>query len=399
MRRILFEIPNAQLLAWIVAGLAVVYALYHAFRKPREDGDGKREPFPIGAVAGGLIVALGLVFGVATSKGFVQNKIVLKDGTEITGKIVKADEKGVEIAPSAGRHRTFLRKHIAEVRDDVPVGIPIYSYGFMMMVAFAAAIYVGAVRSRHAGIDPNVILDLGLWGMVFGIIGARIFHVIQFSDQFDSQSLLNFFKVWEGGLVFYGGLIGAVASGLAVVYHKKLPMRRLLDVTAPSIPLGVAFARFGCFLNGCCFGRLADPDNPLAVQFGEGSHALHRHLQLYADRLEPDAHLCLPVHPTQLYSSITAFTVFVLVSLYYRFTVKRRIHGEVFLLFVILYPIGRIVMESFRNDTDPVFGTGMTISQTISVSMLVIAVPLFIWAQLSRFAPAGEKEEADADAE
>jgi phosphatidylglycerol:prolipoprotein diacylglycerol transferase len=164
-----------------------------------------------------------------------------------------------------------------------------------------------------------------------------------------------------------------------------------MDIVAPSVPLGVAFARFGCFLNGCCFGRRCDASFPLAVRFGEGSHALHRHQEFFG--LSKEAHLSFPVHPTQLYSSLTAFTVFVVVSLYYYATRKRRIDGEVFLLFALLYPIGRFIMESFREDTDPVFGTGLTISQNLSILILAAAIPLFVLAQVARL-----RRERDATA-
>ena len=173
MRRILFEIPSAQAVAWIVAALAVGFALYHAFRKPRKDEEGNREPFPIGSVAGGAAVAFLLVWGVARNdEAFREDVIHLKGNRTLPGKVLAEEGKTVKLRSMTGLH-TVPKADVVRIERNVPKGIPIYSYGFMMMAAFAAAIYVGTVRARNAGLDPNVILDLGLWTMISGILGAR----------------------------------------------------------------------------------------------------------------------------------------------------------------------------------------------------------------------------------
>ncbi|MHC4779609.1 MAG: prolipoprotein diacylglyceryl transferase [Planctomycetota bacterium] len=382
MRRILFEIPSAQTVAWVAAVIAVLFALYHAFRPPRKDRDGNREPFPVGSVAGGVIVAVIMVWGVALNKEFREDEVTLKSGKTVAGKIVKEGQEQIKLVRPEGVS-TIRHKDVQEIRRDIPKGIPIYSYGFMMMAAFAAAIYLASVRARATGVDPNIILDLGLWAMISGILGARLFYVIQYSEQFKGKSFFEFLKVWEGGIVFYGGLIGAFFACLTYLVKNKISIRRIMDVVAPSLPLGVAFARFGCFLNGCCFGGRVDSDFSLGVRFGEGSHALYRHQALFG--LDRSAELSLPIHPTQLYSSLTSFIIFLLVSLYFTLTRKKRVLSEVFLFFAVLYPIGRFVMEAFREDTDPVFGTGLTISQNVSILIFILALPFFIWTQVQKF--------------
>jgi len=134
---------------------------------------------------------------------------------------------------------------------------------------------------------------------------------------------------------------------------------------------------------------------PLAVRFGEGSHAIHRHKALFG--LADGAEHSFYVHPTQLYSSLTAFTIFVLVSLYFHATRHRRVNGEVFTLVAVLYPVGRFILEAFREDTDTVFGTGLTISQNISILILLAAVPLFVWVQVVKFRKAKGAEEPPKD--
>jgi phosphatidylglycerol---prolipoprotein diacylglyceryl transferase len=384
MRRILFEIPNAPLLAWIAAGIAVLYALFHALRPPRKDAEGNREPFPVSAVAGGIIAALILVLGVARNESFREDVAVLKDGRKGTVLAEREKEKNVIVMVRGGvKPLSVPRADIESVQTGVPKGIPIYSYGFMMMTAFATAIFVASYRARNAGIDPNIILDAGLWCMIAGIAGSRLFYVAQYHEQFRGRGLFDYFKVWEGGLVFYGGLIGGVVAGLLFLVRRKAPLRQVIDIVAPSVPLGVAFARFGCFLNGCCFGRRADPSYPLAVQFGADSHALQRHLDL--GYVPHGAEFCAPVHPSQLYESVTCFALFAFLSLYYVLTRRRRVPGEVFLLFAVLYPAARIVLETFRQDTNPVFGTGLVMGQAVSIPILAVCLPWFVWLQVSRF--------------
>lgn len=329
-RPVLIELPSAQVLAAVGAGVAVLFAVYYAVTSNRPDEKGERRPFPAGSVLVSLAIAFALLFFVALDDRF-------------EGKT-----------------------------------IPIYSYGFMVMTGFAAAILVASYRAERVGIDRNVILDLGLWTMLAGIVGARVFHMIQFHEHYAGQSFFSFFEVWKGGLVFYGGLVGGAAAGILFLRLRNLSVRRMADVIAPTIALGVAFARFGCFLNGCCYGRACDPDFFLAIQDPK--------------TLEPST-----IHPTQLYSSLDAFLIFVIVTLYGAATFRRRAHGEVFLAFVILYAVGRFVMESFRNDTGPVFGTGGTIAQVISVAALAAAVPAFAWLWIRK--SAGHARPADSPAE
>jgi phosphatidylglycerol:prolipoprotein diacylglycerol transferase len=324
-----------------------------------------------------------MIWGVALNDTFREDLLTLESGKPQAGKVMRENNEEILFQRPMSKPLTVKRSRIKSLERDVPKGIPIYSYGFMMMVAFAAAIYVATVRARANGVDPNIILDLGLWAMISGILGARLFYVIQYSHQFKGKALFEYFKVWEGGIVFYGGLIGAFFTCMGFVIYKKIPIRKMMDMIAPSLPLGVAFARFGCFLNGCCFGRRVEESFALAVRFGEGSHALHRH-QAHS-WIPASAEKSLPVHPTQLYSSLTAMTLFILVSLYFAFTKKRRVPGEVFFFFAALYPIGRFIMEAMREDTDPVFGTGLTISQNVSLAIFVVALPLFIWTQVKKF--------------
>lgn len=261
--------------------------------------------------------------------------------------------------------------------------IPIYSYGFMLMVAFLVAISIARWRARKEGIDPNKITDLGIYMVCAGILGARLFFIIQFFDDY-KNNLFSIFKVYEGGLVYYGGLFAGIIT--LYLYTKKhhLPFLKIIDIITPSAALGLGFGRIGCFLNGCCFGKIA-PHVPWAMQFPRtldktgmvnGSPAFLHQYELGLVHLS-DLHT-LPIHPTQLYSFLSDVALFFILSAFFRF---RKRSGEVLLLFGILYSIIRFCMELLRGDNS-LFFNFFTVAQIISIVMFVVSTSLFT---LSRF--------------
>ena len=140
---------------------------------------------------------------------------------------------------------------------NLPFGISIKAYGLMMMLGFFAATWWAMHRARLVNADPDVILNLGFISLVSGIVGARLFYVVQFWQQdFANQPnpLMAALNVTAGGLVFYGGFLLAVVCALAYLVWARHSIRLYLDILAPSLMVGLAFGRMGCFLNGCCWG-------------------------------------------------------------------------------------------------------------------------------------------------
>lgn len=257
--------------------------------------------------------------------------------------------------------------------------IPIYAYGFMLMVAFLVSIAVARRRARKEGIDPAKVTDVGIYLVCAGIVGARIFFIIQFFDDY-KNNLFSIFKIYEGGLVYYGGLFAGALTLFVYVRKHRLPVLKLFDIIAPSIALGLGIGRIGCFLNGCCFGKLA-PHIPWAVRFPstidkagmiDGSPAFLHHYELGLVRLS-DTH-ALPIHPTQLYSFLADVVLFFFLNAFFKY---RKKDGEVLLLLGILYPIIRYSMELLRNDT-PLFFSLFTIAQIVSISVFIVSITLFI---------------------
>ncbi len=144
-------------------------------------------------------------------------------------------------------------------------GLPIYGFGAMMVIALYAGVWLAGRRAQKEGIAKETLWDLAIWLFFGGIVGARIVYMIQYS-----RPVTEFLKIWEGGLVFYGSAIGGVVGyllGYYFVFRKRgVSSWQLADIVAPSVALGLGIGRFGCLLNGCCFGNVACVDCP-AIHF------------------------------------------------------------------------------------------------------------------------------------
>ena len=249
------------------------------------------------------------------------------------------------------------------------VNLPIYGYGAMLVLAFASSTMLAAWRARREKLDPELVFDMAFWLFAGGLLGARLFYVIQYRDGF--RSAWDFFKFWNGGIVYYGGIFGGVAAFFIYRRFNPFPIRPYLDALAPSIAIGTLFGRLGCFLNGCCFGDVCH--TALGVQFPKPTDPWSS--QVRNGLIPPTATHSLPLHPTQLYSALDALVLLVLLSAY--FPLRRR-DGEVIGVLMIAYPITRFLIEYLRND-EGIFVAGMTISQTISVGLLAATGAYWWW--------------------
>ncbi|GAC1469327.1 MAG: prolipoprotein diacylglyceryl transferase [Isosphaeraceae bacterium] len=266
-----------------------------------------------------------------------------------------------------------------QVLFTIPVlgGIKIFGYGMMLFLAFLGSMNLAAWLARREKLNPEVIYDLSLSVFLGGLIGARLFYVIQYWGV-KVHTVGDIFRVWEGGIVLYGSILGGTFTFFVYRMLRPFPLGPFLDVIAPALALGIGIGRFGCFLNGCCFGDVCSL--PWAVSFPRFSPPWHSHH--YAHLIPSEALFSLPVHPTQLYSVIDGF---VLVGLLLAYFPLRRRDGEVMALLMVTYPVTRVLIEFLRND-EGVFFAGMTISQ--NVSMLVFLGGLIYWRRLTRW-PAG----------
>lgn len=228
--------------------------------------------------------------------------------------------------------------------------IALRTYGIMLLFAFVTGVLWAIREAKLRALAPERMVDAGLAALIGGLVGARILYIIL--DPYLSWRDLPF--VWHGGLSFHGGLVGgilAVALYAAVVRVSPL---LVLDTGAPSLALGYAVARIGCFLNGCCYG--SPTHLPWAVRFRDPT----------TGALTP------PSHPAQLYASLGSLIVFaILLALRSR----ARINGQLFVAYLGLYGIVRFMVEIFRNGYTAQIAVGpLTQAQVASVALVVIAV-------------------------
>jgi len=337
-----------------------------------------------------------------------------------------------------------------------PGGLPIRGYGVMLLLGAVAGVGLAVYRARQMGLDADLIFSLAFWMFVPGIVGARLFHVIEYwESDYRHESMLDTFKavvnVPGGGLVVYGSLIGAGIGFVAFIRKDDLPGLAIADLVAPCLALGLALGRLGCLLNGCCYGGLCD--RPWAVTFPPGSppyqsqvargqmmgfdlgtdfdaaprvlrvaegsvadqlglRAGDRFVRINGRRVKtagqvqsvlmsvydegvgfsvetsdgrqhqlpavPARRRSLPVHATQIYSAVAALLLSLFLWSYYPF---RRRDGEVVALMLSIYPVQRVLLEMIRRDEPAVFRTGLSISQNISLLMLVGVVIFwgYVW--------------------
>lgn len=255
--------------------------------------------------------------------------------------------------------------------------IPIHGYGLMIVIGFLLAANLASREARRRGL-PDVVTDVGLAMLLSGLLGGRLLHYIEnYSTEYAYVPIWEFFKIWKGGLTFYGGAVGGFLGGVLYCWHKRLPAADILDVMALGAPIGMAFGRLGCFLNGCCYGGLCASGSWLGVSFPPRSPAHAEQIGLGL-LVSPDA-WSLPVHPTQLYQAGHDFLLAGFLWFYLRTPGAPR-GGGIPLLFA-LYAVGRFFLEDLRGDNPP-FWLGLTISQNISILLFLAFSGAFFWLLL-----------------
>jgi len=247
--------------------------------------------------------------------------------------------------------------------------ITLYTYGLFVALGFMTAIWFASRRAkaRGAAIQHDEITDLFLVILISSLVGARLLYVIQNFSLF-SDHPLDMFKIWNGGLVFYGGFILALVAAMVYVKYKKFDLWPTADLLAPAIALGHAVGRLGCLFAGCCYGKTCDL--PWAITFSD------------PDSLAP---LGIPLHPTQLYAVFSNLIIF---GLLLAMDKKSAFSGRLFWLYILFYGIFRSLIEFFRGDERGEFVLHViSPSQIIGGVMALVAVGMLLW--LSRQSRSG----------
>lgn len=283
--------------------------------------------------------------------------------------------------------------------------VTIHSYGVLLVLAFLVAIYVARRLARREGIEPDHVVDLGVYVILGGLVGAKVlllvvdwdFYARQFRNILEDGGgavgqALGFMgytgevigtlarmglSLLQAGGVFYGGLIAGIAVGIWYMRRHGLPVWKVADVTAPAIAIAHAFGRVGCFAAGCCYG--VPTDLPWGATFTDS----------YSGTLV-GVPLNIPLHPTQLYSALGNLAIFAGLLWFYR---RKKFDGQVFWVYVLSYGVFRFVVEFWRGDPrGALFGGALSTSQFVAILMVTAALGMLARLHSGRGAAAAPTE-------
>jgi prolipoprotein diacylglyceryl transferase len=237
--------------------------------------------------------------------------------------------------------------------DILKIGpLTIHGYGLMIGIGILCALLVAVKRAKSKDLNVDIVYSLGIVVLVFGFIGAKLLFCIVEIKTFpnDLMQILS-----RSGFVLYGGIIGGILGAMIYCKSKRVSFLQYFDLAAPSVALAQGFGRTGCFLAGCCYGY--ETDSAIGIVFHNSSFA-------------PNG---IKLIPTQLFSSAGNFLITIALLLYAR---KDRKKGKVGALYLILYSVGRFIIEFFRNDYRGSIGV-LSTSQFISLIILAIGIIMF----------------------
>ena len=235
----------------------------------------------------------------------------------------------------------------------------IHTYGLFAVLGFAGGAALAVKTGKDRGFQPRQVMDMAFAMVLWAIVGSRLLYIFMNLSHFRDHPL-DALKVWQGGLVFSGGLLAVALAMAWYLRRRRLSFWAAGDLWAPALALGEAVGRIGCFMAGCCFGK--PTDLPWGVVF---SHP------------QAPGPLNIPLHPTQLYTSLAGFGIFgVLIFLHGR----RKFQGQILVWYLILHSTARLLIERFRADGSAFIpGTDMSLTQLLATLILLSGiVALFI---------------------
>lgn len=267
--------------------------------------------------------------------------------------------------------------HLENVGKTITLfGIDIAYYGITIAISMLAGIFVATQVAKRTGQKQDDYVDLAIFGIIFGVIGARIYFVI-FSWDMYKDNLLEIFNTRHGGLAIYGGVIAAVITVFVVAHVKKIPVGLMLDTGGCGLITGQMIGRWGNFFNREAFGEYTDGlfamRLPLdAVRSGDVTEKMREHMETI------DGVSCIQVSPTFLYESVWCLLVLILLLVYTR---HKKFNGEVFLIYLAGYGAGRFWIESLRTDQLLLPGTAIPVSQLLAGVLVIVSVLWIIWGR------------------
>lgn len=240
------------------------------------------------------------------------------------------------------------------------LGRDVYWYGIIIMLGIVAAFIHATLRAKQEGIKVDDILDIGIWTVICGVIGARSYYVLTTLDTGNYRNIIDVIAIWDGGIAIYGGIIGGALAILGVCLYKHLGPLKVMDTIAPGVMIAQAIGRWGNFVNGEAYGYEVEPSNPLyTFRMGIVSHFTDAEMRYY--------------HPTFLYESLWNLVGFALITALYR---KKKFNGQVVMAYFAWYGFGRMFIEGLR--TDSLYVGPFRISQVVGALCFVGGIAAII---------------------
>ncbi|MCB2225766.1 MAG: prolipoprotein diacylglyceryl transferase [Desulfarculaceae bacterium] len=237
--------------------------------------------------------------------------------------------------------------------------LTVHTYGVMLALGAALGLWLYTRLAKAAGLDPERAMSLALWLLISGLIGSRLMFVALEPEQF-LHAPWRVLAIWEGGLVFYGGLGGALIVGILLMRRWKLPVLTLMDCVAPALALAQAIGRIGCFSAGCCYGQ--------PWQDGWCSVTFNAPLTL--------APRGIPLHPAQLYTSAALLVITGALLLLWP---RRRFAGQIFFAYGFMHGIARVIIETFRGDWRGEPFLGFTPTAWFALGLAVVSAAALVY--------------------
>ena len=275
--------------------------------------------------------------------------------------------EALRVGPAAPPQYSGCKHTVRPILLHLPFGYPLYAYGFMLTVSVIVGRWLAIRLAGRAGIDRKLADHCATWTLVGAIVGCRLLYVVTNLDQF--EHVLDVFAWWRGGVVAYGGFLGGLVAAIVYCRIHGIPLLAWADCVVPSMCVGLAITRVGCFLGGCDFGRVWD--GPWAVQFPVGSPAFLEHRSL--GLLSSGAAASLPVHPTQLYEALAGVVLLFAVWAVQR---RRRASGYALAAFALGYGVLRYLIEIVRADPNRGAIGPWSTSQFIAIATCLAALAL-----------------------
>lgn len=270
---------------------------------------------------------------------------------------------------------------VSKIAFTIPIfgGIEVRWYGIFVTLGMVVAVLYTFYRAKKKNISTDDLLDLALFTIFFGVIGARLYYVITYGG----YSFAEIFQIWNGGLAIYGGIIGGILAIFGVCRYKKLNFLGMIDCIGPGVMIAQAIGRWGNFFNGEAYGGIVE----------EGSALYFLRMGLFPHDFHGVSGMAY-VHPTFLYESLWNVIGFILINLFYK---KKAFDGEIACWYLGWYGFGRMLIEGLR--TDSLMVGPFRISQLVGLVCFAGCTALIIFGRIYMYKKGKSVPVSIADAE